>query len=72
MASPIADPVLRINVPIPMSMMPEIEAMSAAHALSVPQFLRSIVVQHVEHARIRRTAQQMPVRRRKVRVDDAQ
>jgi hypothetical protein len=55
-----------------MSMMPEIEAMSAAHALSVPQFLRSIVVQHVEHARIRRTAQQMPVRRRKVRVDDAQ
>jgi hypothetical protein len=48
-------------------MVPEIEAMAVAHALSVPQFLRSIVVQHVEHARIRRAAQQLPARRRKNR-----
>ena len=68
---PVTDPVVRINVPVPMSMMPEIEAMSAAHALSVPQFLRSIVVQHVEQARVRRAAQQLPPRRRKGR-DDAQ
>lgn len=68
---PVTDPVVRINVPIPISMVTELEAMAMAHALSVPQFLRSIVVQHVEQARVRRAAQQLPPRRRKGR-DDAQ
>jgi len=67
MASP--DPALRITVPVPLSMVPEIEAMAVAHALSVPQFLRSIVVQHVEQTRIRRAAHQLPVRRRKGRAE---
>ena len=56
-------------MPVPLSMVPEIEAMAVAHALSVPQFLRSIVVQHVEQTRIRRAAHQLPVRRRKGRAE---
>jgi hypothetical protein len=68
MPEPVTDCVIRINVPVPMSMVAELEAMAVAHALSVPQFLRSIVAQHVEHARVRRAAQQQPPKRRKGRV----
>jgi len=65
----VPDPALRIAVPVPLSMVTEIEAMAVAHALSVPQFLRSIVVQHVQQARVRRAVQHLPPRRRKGRAE---
>jgi hypothetical protein len=55
---------MRVSVPIPISVMAELETMATTNALSLPQFLRMIVVQHVERTRARRETQAQPMRRR--------
>jgi hypothetical protein len=66
------EPTTQVAVQVPLRLMPELSEMATTMGMTTAVFLRMIIVMHIDRARAQREAQSQPMRRRKIRGDDAQ